>query len=876
MAKSQETDKSKVRFEPEDEGGGSSSTAQHKNVGLGVASDNLTSWRDRTINEGLKRKNYSRLFCSIVRLLLRPSLLSRVSQPEAMYFLGVIAGRVGKTDLGAELAAKALAANPNLVASDIDVGVNLLTGGYFPQAESFFRDFTRREANNTDGWNGLGLALHRLGRLTESEKVFRRALKLAPSEAAANANISNVLLALGRGEEALKFSHKVLELFPEAPESHANFGNVMQYLGRTEDAEKSYRRAIELNPNLPEAYSNLGNLLFREKRSDEAFELYLKAIELRPDFAEAHSNLGNCHYEKNELAEAEACYRHSIKCNPNIAETYSNLGNVLFAQEELDEALRYHAKSVAMKPDYAVGYSNLGNTVLATHQFKRAIESFERALQLQPDLIEARIGLGSACYDSGLFEEASASYRQALKVRDDDGLRLREALAFPHIPANVEAIRTARKRFAEGMEKIKNLGIRFENPSHDGGVANFYIAYNGIDDRELQEKLSTFYLSISDTLPWVAPHCLAPKPWDGKRKLRIGFLSTFLRTGHTIGKLYKGIIAEIPRDRFEVTLIHVGEKPLPDQKPLDEAADYVLRTPKDTIEKTRKAVADLELDILYFTDIGMETITYFLAFSRLAPVQCVGWGHPDTTGIPNLDYFISSEQIEPENAAKHYSEKLAKLPHIPLAYSPPSLPENWKHGREHLNFPEDKRLYVCAQSLFKVHPDFDKALLDILSRDKNGVAIFIAPRNTHWDVLLKKRFTKSLKNVIDRIHFTQPLSLHDFLALNETADALLDTFHFSGGNSSLEAFAIGAPIVTLPGEFMRGRVTAGFYRQMGITDLIAESQEHYVELALKLANDKEFHAEMSRKIKEAYPAFIADRRGMAELAAFLTEAVARV
>ena len=63
---------------------------------------------------------------------------------------------------------------------------------------------------------------------------------------------------------------------------------------------------------------------------------------------------------------------------------------------------------------------------------------------------------------------------------------------------------------------------------------------------------------------------------------------------------------------------------------------------------------------MFYADLGMDIRTYFLAFARLAPVQCVTWGHPDTTGIPNMDYFISSDLIEADGAEKHYSETLYK------------------------------------------------------------------------------------------------------------------------------------------------------------------------------------------------------------------------
>ena len=49
-----------------------------------------------------------------------------------------------------------------------------------------------------------------------------------------------------------------------------------------------------------------------------------------------------------------------------------------------------------------------------------------------------------------------------------------------------------------------------------------------------------------------------------------------------------------------------------------------------------QAIEKLDLHLLMYADIGMESFGYLLAFSRLAPVQIVTHGHPCTTGIPTI------------------------------------------------------------------------------------------------------------------------------------------------------------------------------------------------------------------------------------------------
>jgi len=111
-----------------------------------------------------------------------------------------------------------------------------------------------------------------------------------------------------------------------------------------------------------------------------------------------------------------------------------------------------------------------------------------------------------------------------------------------------------------------------------------------------------------------------------------------------------------------------------------------------------------------------------------------------------------------------------------------------------------------------------------------------------------------------------------FLGLLMLADAVLDIPTFSGGNSSLEALAIGAPIVTWPQDFMRGRVTAAFYRQMELSDLIATDAESYLELALRLARDTDFKHKMQADIKANAGKLYENHETIREMERFFTAA----
>ena len=163
--------------------------------------------------------------------------------------------------------------------------------------------------------------------------------------------------------------------------------------------------------------------------------------------------------------------------------------------------------------------------------------------------------------------------------------------------------------------------------------------------------------------------------------------------------------------------------------------------------------------------------------------------------------------------------------------------------------PTDKTLYLCPQSAIKFHPDLDFVFGEILRLDGKALVVVIEGAVKDWTVLVQERWSKTIPDAKERIKVLTRQTPEDFIALQNTADVILDTPHFSGGNTSLEAFALAKPIVTHDGEFMRGRVTAGMYRMMGIESCIANDLDDYIRIALKLGLDTDFRDLVSRRIR---------------------------
>jgi len=244
-----------------------------------------------------------------------------------------------------------------------------------------------------------------------------------------------------------------------------------------------------------------------------------------------------------------------------------------------------------------------------------------------------------------------------------------------------------------------------------------------------------------------------------------------------------------------------------------------------------------KLDLLLYPDIGMSPYTYMLALERLAPIQATSWGHPNTTGLNTIDYFISSDLIEPDDGQTKYTEQLIKIAKLPCVYRQPQTAEIGR-SRDRFELPSNKCLIGIPQSLFKFHPDYDDVLEQIILRLPNARYVLIEGTNKPQTDRLKARWSKKAPTTLENTIFLPRMPQVDYLCLLETVDILLDPIYFGSGNTFYESMALGTPLVTMPGDYMRGRIVAGGYKQMKLENPpVAENIQDYIELTVRLAED---------------------------------------
>jgi predicted O-linked N-acetylglucosamine transferase (SPINDLY family) len=773
------------------------------------------------------------------------------------------------------------------------LGLHYHRVGQLPEAEEIYQQILQVAPHHPEALHLLGMIAYQMGNYHNAARLIRQALALKPDFAEAQSNLGAVFLAQGQLEEAIICQQTALQFKPQLVEAHNNLGVALHRQGKLEEARVYYQRAITLQPEFADAYHGLGNLLQAQQQFVEAEQCYRHLLILKPTETQVYRSLGDVLALQERLAEAEPCYRQALVLHPQFAEVHDNLGSVLGRQGQLAAAEASYRQAVACSPNFAEAHSHLGNALGAQRKFAEAEICYRQAIVLQPDLVEAHSNLGKVLQAQSKLEEAKLNYRQALTLSPNNaGLKIKQALLLPVMMESPQAILEARQQITDNLSALLESDLQLQAPvAEDAWGNHFYLLYHGLNERDFQTQLATFYCRACPSLLYTAPHCqgskgatlpFLPKRGQGwleafeeHRKIKIGFISGAFLSTHVVVKFISGMIVHLSRDRFSV-YVFAASKSHSDISPvIQQHADYFELLPLQ-LELARQSIAKQQLDILFYPDIGLDAFTYFLAFARLAPVQCTSWGHPVTTGIPTLDYFISAQDLEVEEAQEHYSEKLIRLQHLPSFYYPPNLSAILK-TRQHFGLDDQQHIYLCPQSLFKLHPEFDLLLAEILCQDPVGQVILVEGEQTHWTELLKQRLRQTLPAVINqRLGFVPRLSLADYFNLIAIADVMLDPLHFGGGITTLDALAIGIPIVTLPSHFLRGRVAYYCYKQMGMMDCVANSSQEYINIALRLGTDSSYRDTIKARILATNQVLYENREAVQELEQWLRKQITGV
>lgn len=690
----------------------------------------------------------------------------------------------------------------------------------------------------------------------------------------------------GQLDRAAHIYQQILAAAPGNPTALHLLGVIAYQKGDAAQAVQILEQAVAAEPD-SQRINHLGAALFAANRLEEAIQRYRQAIQANPNYADSYSNLGVALQKKGELAEAEQVYRQALQINPQYGEACNNLGIVLRLQGRLDEAARLYAQAIGMRPNYADPITNLAGIKNELGQYEEAITLYRRALQIVPNKASVHNSLGLSLKRIGHIDEAVASYNQALALDP----KLAEARS------NLVAVLADREQFSAATELL-NEGTRLDgDPLWEIRKVSFcrtiFDSQADIDEhragmRTFIEKLKErpFTLDLAEQIP---PALQPPFNWQfhgrNDRELRQAYAELFVpalpkyeptvgsgrpRIGFFVSKWHERAFLKSARDMLEAIdpesldlAVICAQATAPNvQSQLRKNHVRVVPVP-ERMDHLAETILAEQFDVIYHWEIGTDSTNYIVPFLRLAPVQCTSWGIQETSGVPNIDYYITSKLAEPPGAEDHYSERPVLLETEVTFQRRLELPAEVKQ-RSHYGFSDADHLYSCIQQLGKFHPDFDQPLGEILRRDPQGKVLLCLGRLPEVAVSLQARLQKNLPDVYDRIVFLPRLPQAEYLSVLNFCDVVLDTFHFAGGFTTFDALSFNKPIVTWPGEFRRGRFTSACYRQMNYERCIADTFEDWVQLVVALGTDQSLRQQVTRELAEATGELFENRKVIAE------------
>lgn len=616
-------------------------------------------------------------------------------------------------------------------------------------------------------------------------------------------------------------------------------GAVAAREGRLRAAEIDVDRALALAPDLVDALFNRARFFASGRHWKRALATYRRLLALRPDDAEIAL----------DAAEAEA-----LAGEPDGIERLAAVVAATAGMDAIDPVRR--ASALATLGDGDAALAALERADLAAVP-RLAAEPGDR-LREGPDWRNARRAFALAA-------AAAANGRRAPGLR----AAIASRLALPLVYADADDLATARGSYLDGLADLARsfdgAALADVDPALEQlAWTNQMLAYQGVDDRAPAADYGRWLCAAAARF---APAFAASPAHRPGARLRVGLVSAgFYRS--VLGNYFGSWIGGLADAGFEVSVFLV-DTPVDGETRRMTARAHAAHALSGSIESMATLLREARLDVLIHPDVGIDARCQVLAALRLAPRQLAGWGHPETTGLPTFDGFLSCAAMEPDDAQRHYTERLLLLPGAGTAFVDPGDPP--RLAREDFGLPDDAHLYLVPHVPPKLHPDCDAVFARIAATDPRALLLTFRFDRPAVRATIARRMTAALHAVgADPARQWRELPYlprERFLGLCALSDAMIDTLHWSGGANSVDALRCGLPVVTCPGALMRGRQTLGMLRMLGLDPALAvDTPAALADRAVAVASERAARSRLGADIRAAVPVLFDGRAALAALA----------
>ncbi len=562
--------------------------------------------------------------------------------------------------------------------------------------------------------------------------------------------------------------------------------------GDSDEARIVCEQVLKRRPNDAGAHDLLGVMELYAGRDDEALRLLERAVELQPGKAAYLFNLGLAYAKTGALEKATDVLRNAVQLQPSLKEAAVQLGMVLLERGEVDEALRHLdvAAAGASKAPHIVEplaklFSELARTQLQRGQHADAVATLRRALALEP---------------------SRATHHALLSVA---------LLGLGDLEGGLGALERVRA-LAPGLASAHSSLIFFSafSPSRDA-------------DRQLQEARRWSQQHAAPLFARRRPH---PHERSAERRLRVGYVSPDFRDH--VQRLYMlPVLREHDRSRFEIVAYSSVDVPDDWTPKLRAHTDLWRDVAKLNDGELAELIRDDRVDVLVDLSMHMRDNRLRTFAERPAPVQLAWLAYPGTTGVDGIDYRLTDPYLDPPGAPLPYSERSLWLPDTFWCYDPQSE----EPVRELPALARGQLTFGCFNNFIKLNRGVLELWARVLTAVPGAKLLLLAP--SEWARELARETLEKSGVTRDRVDFVGLQSRSDYLASYHAVDVCLDCVPSNGHTTSLDAFWMGVPVVTLVGTTIVGRAGLSHAKNLGLDELVATDADRFVAIAAGLARD---------------------------------------
>lgn len=608
--------------------------------------------------------------------------------------------------------------------------------------------------------------------------------------------LGTLALQSQQAQEATDWLTQALALDASRIEARVHLGLALKMAGQLQEAISQFERACEMDPTHAAAHYNAGNAWAAAGNWGRALQAFDRVIALQPGFAAAHFNRGKLLEWQGLDQEALAAFNQAVACAPNDHAILFSQACALQALGQHTAALNAYNQLLERDPTLAAVWNNKAQLLQRMRQPDQALACLRTLFALAPDFPYVRGELAFLC----------------MRACDWKSLD-------PHLQAIEQGLR-------QGLEVAPCLPV---------------IALT--DSASLQKAAAQRW--VASTLR-VQPRTTVMRPQAGDGRIRVGYFSADFRQ-HPVSWLWAEVPALHDRQHFEIWAFKLNRDPDDDlTRRIAASVDHWIDCGA-WADPQILAFARQHLDIAVDLSGHTEGCRATLFAQRLAPVQVQHLGYPGTWGSDAIDYIVADRCVIPPPSRTHYSERVAYLPCFQfndrqreIAPAPPA--------RSAAGLPEKGVVFCCLNNSFKIQPAQFEQWMQLLEALPDAVLWLYAP-NASVSVNLR-RACEARGVDPDRLVFAAKLDSPTYLARYALADVFLDTFPFNAGTTASDALRMGVPVITRCGEAFASRMAASLLGAVGLDDLVCDSAEGYLALALRAGRDPEWLASLKARLQK--------------------------